>query len=281
MIFTNQSLTKVSTFSKVRPISRKAKPNCQNCLELIKYVLASIQCNNCSQFLCTDCNETIHQNHSFKNHYRIPLKKKAKKEIELKQENYCGSCLQVGHYLVPTTYCVNCNTFLCGICSHVIHSVPLFSNHVSLDVKEKIKKTKSKQNKKLLCDGCLINGVNRVSKFYCNDCRSMLCVECSNLIHTLPSFKNHVFEHIQPSLHKPYKIGQTYEQDIKSLKSFRKEIPEQAEKNYNLVENLLLQMEMYKIYFMKNIIKNGKDHSNDESIKEQLKLVHEINFHKV
>ncbi|KAJ3438584.1 gtpase-activating protein [Anaeramoeba flamelloides] len=269
--------TKMESCSRIRDPPSNKTVYCENCEKQNKYVLGIIQCYTCNKYLCPNCDKQIHTLTAFKNHFRVAVRRD--KQIH---QVFCDSCLKTNNELVPTYFCLNCNSCLCGICNQQIHRIGLFSKHLVLPLQQQErKKKKKKKNTQIFCESCAKLGVETISDFYCNDCRLMLCKKCALSIHEISLFSDHKLEYLQPEKKKQFKVGENYERDIKNLKSLKKKLPDKAGKLFSLIKELKIKMEVFEFAFYEPIrLWRLEDNEEADEINEEKHLLKEIEYQR-
>lgn len=160
-------------------------------------IAATLQCIDCSENQCEDCNKEHKRQRLFKNHQIAKLDTKMKRNSvnlrhmtkELDLEKVCGEKNELRKTWAAATWpSIDRDENQCKNCSNEHKGQWSLRNHQILLKNELTKKNMSKMthDTELLCDMCSANGASHAADtlkatLYCIDCEENQCEECSRL----------------------------------------------------------------------------------------------------
>ena len=139
--------------------------------------IATVSCRTCDVSLCQECDLKRHRKGALSKHVRDPLTMSARRQPSA--TGTCDQCKKDG----ASSYCQDCQSFLCHGCDTTLHQKDPFSKHSRKPVPEEDGLSLASQ-----CDQCQ----ESAAVVYCSMCQVTLCFGCDRSTHRSGPLSKHI-----------------------------------------------------------------------------------------
>ena len=169
-----QKLTKDHKITSAADADNAAdtKHKCEPCLALGKEDTAVSYCCDCKEFLCKTC-EMLHSFQTISKDHHL----KGVDEIEARDTitTLCVPCNRMGKEEVATSYCKECEEYMCDGCTSLHEAQKMTRDHNLCPAEEQLNMP---DENTFLCEPCGHLQTSEEAVAFCEECSEFYCLKC-------------------------------------------------------------------------------------------------------